>query len=541
MRVCALLAIGALMALCQAAPVAAQYSPLGGPSSDYPSSQPANPYGPAPGSGASLEFGSGRFAGSEASQPPLAGSPGFDTWSPPLGDLPAPGPSRRGANEPSPLFEHQAGRTIADVRFIGQETLDVDKILSFVRTRKGRTFDPEMLKADKRSLTSSGLFQDVRIYTRDEPAGLVVTFEVFERPTIRYIKYIGNRGITDRTLTRQCGLEVGESLNTYSIAEARRKIEDYYHERGFPKAIVTTVEGSEPRHRGAVFEISEGPLQNIVAVEFVGNTIASDSRLKTQIQSKPDFIPRLALFRGRVEMNKIEEDVERLTAYYRGLGFFRARVGRELIFDSSQSWLTLRFIIDEGPRYTVRDVAVTGSHRFAQEDLKGQLDLKPGEHFNLARMNRDVNTLRDLYGAQGHVFADIQAEPIFLDEGSELDLVYNVNEGQQFRVGRINVHISGEHPHTRETVVLERLSIRPNDIVDVREVRASERRLKSSQLFENDPASGKTPRIVIRPPDLQDIEVASGGNRRGAVRGQSPDDRGASRASPSGNALPWHR
>jgi outer membrane protein insertion porin family len=139
-------------------------------------------------------------------------------------------------------------------------------------------------------------------------------------------------------------------------------------------------------------------------------------------------------------------------------------------------------------------------------------------------MNRDVTTLRDIYGGLGHVFADVHADPRFLDDGSMLDLVYDITEGQQFRVGKINVHVAGEYPHTRESVILDRLSIRPGDIVDVREVRASERRLKASQLFETDPASGKAPRIVIQPPNLEDAEefVAE---RPGysAVRGQSPD------------------
>ena len=142
-------------------------------------------------------------------------------------------------------------------------------------------------------------------------------------------------------------------------------------------------------------------------------------------------------------------------------------------------------------------------------------------------MDRDVNTLRDVYGGQGYIFADVKAEPRFSFENpGELDLVYNVTEGEQFRVGRINVHIAGEFPHTRESVILDRLSIRPGDIVDIREVRSSERRLKASQLFETDPQTGKEPRVVIRPPDLDDTRTATQSQRPGTVRGQSPDYRG---------------
>jgi len=70
---------------------------------------------------------------------------------------------------------------------------------------------------------------------------------------------------------------------------------------------------------------------------------------------------------------------------------------------------------------------------------------------------------------------------------------------------------------------LNRLSVRPGDILDTRELRASERRLKSSQLFQNDPMTGTSPQVVVRPPELQDDEmVAEGpGSRGGSYRGQN--------------------
>jgi len=411
---------------------------------------------------------------------------------------------------------------VADVRIIGNESIEIDTIMSYLRTRKDRQFDPETLQADKRRLASAGLFRDINIYTQQAPAGIVVTFEVFERPTIRYVRFIGNRGIGDRPLLKQSGLKVGDALNFYAIEEARRKLEDYYHTRGFPKAAVVIAEGNSTEHRGAVFEIAEGPLQRIEKVEFVGNTFVSDERLKTLIQSKPGYF--WYLFRGKVDDTKIEGDVDRLTAYYRSFGFFKARIGRELEFDEANKWLKLRFVIDEGPQFVVRNVSVVGNETFDSAAVSAMLQLQSGQFFNQGKMERDVNSLRDLYGGQGYIFADVKAEPRFsFEDPGQLDLVYNVTEGDRFRVGRINVHIAGEFPHTRESVVLDRLSIRPGDIVDIREVRASERRLKSSQLFENDPATGKTPTIVIRPPDLSDPQVIARQPRSGAVRGQSPE------------------
>ncbi|MBP89124.1 MAG: hypothetical protein CMJ64_20810 [Planctomycetaceae bacterium] len=433
----------------------------------------------------------------------------------------APGPSQPRQTLLPPSRNVQQA-LVADVRITGNETVEIDTVISYLRTRKDRTFDPERLQADKRSLASSGLFRDVRIYTQQTPQGMVVTFEVFERPTIRYILFHGNQGIGDRALLKQCGLEVGDPLNFYAIGEARRKIEDYYHTRGFPKAEVTVSEGNKAEHRGATFGVAEGPLQRISSVDFVGNSFVSDGRLKTQIKSKPGFL--WYLFRGKVDESKIEGDVAQLTAYYKAFGFFKARISRHLIFDDHQKWLKIRFVIDEGPQFVVRNVSVVGNDTFNNLDLDRMLELKSGQFFNQGKMERDVSALRDVYGGQGFIFADVKAEPRFsFEEAGQLDLIYDVSEGDQFRVGRINVHIAGEFPHTRESVVHDRISIRPGDIVDIREVRNSERRLRASQLFEADPQSGKAPRIVIRPPDLNDAGRIAKQPTNGTVRGQSPD------------------
>ena len=135
----------------------------------------------------------------------------------------------------------------------------------------------------------------------------------------------------------------------------------------------------------------------------------------------------------------------------------------------------------------------------------------------------------------------MQADPRFLDEPGELDLVYKIKEGGVWRAGEIDIHIEGEHPHTRESVVLNRVSVRPGDIIDIREVRASERRLKYSQLFQNDPATGTSPQVVVRPPELQEsVENVAEGNppRSSSIRRGSGRDRNwiAARAPTDGGA-----
>ena len=184
-----------------------------------------------------------------------------------------------------------------------------------------------------------------------------------------------------------------------------------------------------------MFLIHEDQRQRVWDVDFEGNVIATDARLKSFIESKPGIAK---LIGGNVRRDEIEQDVLRLTNYYRTLGFFNARIGRELNESNDGKWVTIRFIIDEGPRYKVRNVAFIGNNSYQSEQLLGLLELKPGAdgapEFNSTKMNSDVNELRQLYGSEGFVFATVQAEPRFLEEPGLLDMVYKIDEGEQYRV-----------------------------------------------------------------------------------------------------------
>jgi outer membrane protein insertion porin family len=197
-------------------------------------------------------------------------------------------------------------------------------------------------------------------------------------------------------------------------------------------------------------------------------------------------------------------------------------VGRELVFDEQQRWLRLKFVISEGPRYSVRNVVFVGDKQVDTSSVKVELELQSGDYFDQAALHQDLSAIRDLYGSHGYVFADVQADTRFLEQPGQLDLVYNIDEGRQYRVGQVFVEIAGEHPHTRITTILNRISLQPGDICDIRELRASERRLRASGLFVSNPAQGRPPSIVFRQSERKPGALAS---RPAGVsaRGQSPD------------------
>ncbi len=416
---------------------------------------------------------------------------------------------------------------VQSIRFEGNHSTDVAK-LPKLNTRIGQPFDHRLVLEDIRTLNSNRRFLNAEVKYRDLSNGVEVIFQVVERPTIRDIIFVGNQDVTNRKLLKKSELQKDAALDPYQVEEARRRLEAYYHEQGYPHASIKVLEGSDLKDSKVVFSVHEGRPEKVVWTSFEGNTIVDDARLRTQIETSRVILWTIG---GKVDRKKVDEDVNRLTAYYRSLGYFNAKVGRNLEFDDDKKWLLGRFIINDGPQYSIRNVSFIGTEKFTNEVLVKDLALKNGLPFNQDSLNKDLGAIRDVYGGHGYIFADVQADPRLSDDKPEVDLVYDIKEGKRYRAGKIHVHIAGENPHTAHSVILNRLSVRPGDIVDTRKLREDERRIRFSQIFETDPTKGGAPKIVFNKPDEEDSALAerpSGGSNSGppGYRGQSPDDEG---------------
>lgn len=427
------------------------------------------------------------------------------------------------------LSEFATDEAVADIQVRGNSTIPSSRITGQMQTRVGRPFDPRALAADIKKLASLPYFVTVRPLHRSTEAGRVIVLEVVERRSLRYVEYLGNESLKDKKLEEATGLAVGGAVDPFGVVEGQRKIEALYREKGYGRVYVEVVEGSEATDQGVVYSINEGSKEKIWTTDFEGNTFASDGQLRNKIQSKPDRFTKYigSFIGGKLNRDVLEADVKKLTSYYRSFGFFRARIGRSVELNDAGTWATVRFVINEGPRYSVRNVTLNGVETFDPESVQEPLQLTAGQQFEQSKMQVDLALLRDIYGSRGYVFADIQAETIFLEEPGFIDLVYNVKEGERWRIGKIQVKINGEASHTRIQTALNRLSIRPGQILDTSELRNSERRLGAASIFNVNPAQGSVPKITYQISEetkrrLAEREKAKDADRKGVFRGQSP-------------------
>jgi len=413
----------------------------------------------------------------------------------------------------------QSDETIAEVRVTGNRNIPTHKIMAEIKSRAGLPPDRKLLEEDLRRLISTKQFFDVGVEFLREPHGLVVSFKVLEGNPIREVVINGNTSISSDKLREKAGLKQEkdkekEKTRTYDIARSKNAaqlMEDLYHDKGFPFAQVHVMEGDQPGDKRMVFRVIEGPEVAITDVDFafLDHDTFGARLLATKIKTK---CRKFGFYGGRYTGREIEEDTQRLEAYYRSLGFFDVKVDREIRESDDRAKVEVIFVIQEGLQYAVRAIEFKGIEKLSPEQLTEGMKLKVGEPFNQPKLLADTQKVKDKYGALGHIeVADggglkINPDVRFLAEPGQVDVVYQISEGDPFHVGRI--FISGNHT-TKDNVVRRELRIYPGDLLNTPAIRKSERNLRNTQLFLTNFQQGIGPSITPmgEGPNIRDLEV----------------------------------
>jgi outer membrane protein insertion porin family len=312
------------------------------------------------------------------------------------------------------------------------------------------------------------------------------------------VEFLGNERMNEGPLKKHAMLSKGDALDPISVNSAKGRLVELYKDKGMNQVDIQVAKGLRTGDRDVHFLINEGPVERVNSIQFFGNNEFSSELLKARIKSR-DARSGLTKYVGNICSDlKLDEDRDTLLGYYRALGYFDAKVDYQKSYNSEGDFVDVAFVIYEGDRYGVASVSIAGTERYNAEELLPSMKLKAQEPFVLTKKLQDERFLLDVYGAQGHIYCEVEGEVVYQPDKRMVDIVYKVKEGDVYRASDIRVHIDGDF--TRRHVVLQPLrNLRPGEIIDKRELDAGRRRLVYSTIFNTDPTRGEVPRIEVSP------------------------------------------
>lgn len=140
--------------------------------------------------------------------------------------------------------------------YLGPKTVEEPRLLERMKSKPGTCFSARNLDADVKSLWEAGLITDLRFEARLVDESVRLTAVVTPPPACGPSPFVGNTAFSDQKLARTTGIKVGERFDF----EAASKIEEFYHQHGYPDATVAVQ--SNASHSATcdsfVFLINEG-------------------------------------------------------------------------------------------------------------------------------------------------------------------------------------------------------------------------------------------------------------------------------------------
>ncbi len=98
------------------------------------------------------------------------------------------------------------------------------------------------------------------------------------------------------------------------------------------------------------------------------------------------------------------------------------------------------FTVEEGPRYTIADVAVNiGNTNLDPEKLKEVIKTGVGDDYNATKVDKTVENLALEASRQGFVFAKVEPKVDRNAGQGSLNISYNIEEGRRAYVEQINI------------------------------------------------------------------------------------------------------
>lgn len=329
---------------------------------------------------------------------------------------------------------------VRDVRVEGIQRTEPGTVFAYIPVKTGERFTEAMATETIRQLYSTGFFEDVRISTDNN----IVVVRVQERPVIASVSFTGMREFEAPQIIKsfqQVGFGEGRIFDQAMLEQAEFELKQQYLTKGKYGVEITATTTPLPRNRvGVNFDVFEGDIAKIREIRFVGNKAFSQSVLLDQMQlTTPGYLTWYTQT-DRYSSEKLQADIETIQSYYLDRGYleFRAEPPQVTISPDRQS-IYITITVFEGERYTVGEVNLAGTLMGLNQEIQSLIQVKSGETFSGAKVNRTSQAIRDYLGGLGYAFANVNPNPVPNRETRTVDLTFFVDPSRRVYVRGIKI------------------------------------------------------------------------------------------------------
>ena len=373
--------------------------------------------------------------------------------------------------------------TIRSISVKGSQRLEPATIRAYANLNPGEVYTAATLDQALKDLYATQLFADVTI-TGGETGDLVIN--VRENPVINRIILEGNKQLKDDKITPEIK-EAPRQIFTRSGARADvdRILELYRRQGRFAARVEPKIVQLDQNRVDVVFEIHEGDLAKVRAINILGNKEFPDGRLRKEMYTRQAGGP-LGFLKSNdtYDPDRLAADQQKLRAFYLTQGYADFRVVQALAeLTPDRRDFVITYVVDEGPRYHFGTIDADSALRdFPKEKILATANLQPGSWFNAKQVEDAVTNLNQEAGNLGYAFADIN--PAYERDAEKRLMNLTIKVGQTPRVYVERIDITG-NTTTRDKVIRREFRLNEGDAFNAQKVKRSQDRIQSLGFFQD--------------------------------------------------------
>src|SRR4029077_12497908 len=296
-------------------------------------------------------------------------------------------------------------RNIRSITVRGNQRLEPETIRAYANLSPGQTYTAGSLDQALKDLYATQLFADVTINGGD-PVDLGIN--VREHPVINRIILEGNKRLKDDKITPEIKLAPRQIFTRSAVrADVDRILELYRRQGRFAARVDPKIVQLDQNRVDVVFEIYEGDLAKVRAINILGNTHYSDERLRKEMYTRQTGgLLGFLKSNDTYDPDRLAADQQKLRAYYLTEGYADFRVVQALAeLTPDRRDFVITYVVEEGPRYHFGTVEVDSALRdLPNATIIKLAKIQPGAWFNAKQVEDTVTNLNEAAGALGYAF-----------------------------------------------------------------------------------------------------------------------------------------
>ena len=398
--------------------------------------------------------------------------------------IPAPTPAEKSVGE-LPVISYSLNNnklyTIAGIKVTGVENYGYEDYvligISGLAVGQKATVPGEEFSAAMKKFWKHGLFSDVAILaTKLTDDSVWIEIRLKPTPIISTINYHGIKKSEKEDIEAKIGVAKGSQVTPNIINRIRKRIKDYFDEKGFSNAEITIRQSDDLANEGkAILDITvdKNEKTKIKEIIFTGNENLSDFELKRAMKKTNEGFslrkrPKLSILKlfstKKFVQEEYQNDLNNIIGKYNERGYRDAEILSDSVVPVNDKQVSIHINVAEGHKYYIRNISWVGNTLYPSSTLDYILNMQPKDVYNQKkledRLHKDEDAVANVYYNNGYIFSQLVPVETYIENDS-VDVEIRIFEGTQATIRRVS--ISG-NDRVYEDIIRRELLTKPGQL-----------------------------------------------------------------------------